>query len=65
MHLAANAAMNLGKWDKLEKYVSKLDTDKDRILDKSQDLNQDLNQDKKFWQAAININNGKFDEARI
>jgi hypothetical protein len=46
--LAANAAMNLGMWDKLDKYVSKTEE----------------HPDKNFWMAAININKGKFEEAR-
>jgi FKBP12-rapamycin complex-associated protein len=48
MHLAANAAMNLGQWDKLEKYVAKI-TD---------------HADKDFWLASINIHKNCFDEAR-
>ena len=48
MHLAANAAMNLGKWENLEKYAQKIDD----------------HQDKNFWNAAITIHNNKFEDAR-
>ena len=49
MHLAANAAMNLGYWDKLQKYVQYIDD----------------SQDKNFWQAAINIHNNKFEDSKV
>ncbi|KRX06464.1 Rapamycin-binding domain [Pseudocohnilembus persalinus] len=49
VHLAANAAMNLGSWDKLEKCVKQLPNE---------------NTDKEFWQAAVCINQKKYFEAR-
>ena len=48
MHLAANAAMNLGYWDKLGKYVNQVDEQTDKL----------------FWTTCIQINELKFEEAR-
>lgn len=51
MNLAANAAMNLGEWDKLETYLDKID-DK-----QSQEFH--------FWNAAIKINLKQYDNAKL
>lgn len=40
VNLAANAAMNLGKWKKLKKYA---------------ELVPEENEDKNFWMAAVHI----------
>ncbi len=49
VNLAANAAMNLGKWDKLRQYV---------------DLVPEENEDKNFWLAAVHIQSNNYEEAR-
>ncbi|EAS01249.1 phosphatidylinositol 3- and 4-kinase family protein (macronuclear) [Tetrahymena thermophila SB210] len=50
MHLAANAAMNLGNWELLENFCD--------------NLPEENSQDKQFWQAAISISKGQYEEAK-
>ncbi|CAD8184910.1 unnamed protein product [Paramecium octaurelia] len=49
-HLAANAAMHLGQWDKLATYNEQVNAEES---------------DKPFWKAAVCISKGQLDEAKI
>lgn len=49
-HLAANAAMHLGQWDKLSVYTEQVNNDE---------------LDKPFWKAAVCISKGQLEEAKV
>lgn len=48
-HLAANAAMHLGQWEKLELYTTQVSNDND---------------EKPFWTAAVHIAKNNLEEAK-
>ncbi|XP_047315173.1 serine/threonine-protein kinase TOR isoform X1 [Impatiens glandulifera] len=64
--LAANAAWNMGEWDQMAEYVSRLDDGdetKFRVLG-STTVTGDGSSNGTFFRAVLSIRKGKYDEAR-
>ncbi|XP_057450319.1 serine/threonine-protein kinase TOR isoform X2 [Lotus japonicus] len=65
--MAANAAWNMGEWDQMAEYVSRLDDGDDTKLrgtGNNNTSNSDGSSNGTFYRAVLFIRRGKYDEAR-